>query len=229
MKILTSTTLSLFTAVCAISPAVANPIPAVESLAQVAPGTEEAGPMEVRPAEAFTQPITGQIVEVDAEAGRVTLQTTQGKTLLLRVDPVTITDLELLPGRSIAVNYNNLMIGVIQAATNTSVDIELPNGDRITYLYPDIARQTLGIGSRVVVTPDRVIGPLREFQLDAFNITPLQPVAIAPPAVTPAPTPEPEAVPAPAAPAPQAAPAAPAPAPQAVPAPAAPAPVEGLW
>ncbi|MEO0375907.1 MAG: hypothetical protein AAF329_15040 [Cyanobacteria bacterium P01_A01_bin.17] len=163
MKFLSGTALAALLSVAAVPVAVAESMPG-EEMSQ----------------EQMSEPVSLQDARPDWEVqsirdGQLTLKLQEGDaTQTFMIAPEAVQELALQNGSTIELNYDNVMVGTVAAATQTNIDVDVEGRERITYLIPESGND-YDLGDQVVVTPDRVLSELSEWQLSATDITVIDP------------------------------------------------------
>lgn len=103
--------------------------------------------------------------------GQLTVKMKGGEAMqTFTILPETVQSLSLQPGSVIELNHDNVMVGTVASVTQTNIDVDFEDQKRITYPVSESGND-YDLGDKVVVTPDRVLGKVSEWQLSAADIT----------------------------------------------------------
>ena len=161
MKFLTGTTIAMLLSVTAAPAIMAEPSVKTPTLIGQSEGQDPRPDWEVQSVE------DGQLM-VRMKGGTMT------QTFMISSDAVQ--SLNLRPGSTIELNYDNVMVGTVASATQTNIDVDFDDRERITYTIPESGND-YDLSDEVVVTPERILGKVAEWELSAADVTVLNPVS----------------------------------------------------
>jgi hypothetical protein len=109
--------------------------------------------------------ITGQVSAIDGSS--VTLKTASGETQTFNVNRGLISALKLESGSNIVIDATRLQTGRVVHLDPYTAEVTLDQGGELkSYVLTREARRYLGVGDRVVITPD-----LRLIRTDLYKLT----------------------------------------------------------
>ena len=161
MKILTGTAIAMLLSVTAVPTVVAEP--SAETTSVIGQSSEQ----DLRP--------DWEVQSI--EDGRLTVRM-KGDAMMqtFMISSDAVQSLNLRPGSTIELNYDSVMVGTVSSATQTNIDVDFDDRERITYPIPESGND-YDLSDEVVVTPERILGKVSEWELSAADVTVLNPVS----------------------------------------------------